>query len=102
MRKLDRDQSRGSLDFEQWQRSKQMSGGGMDASRPKGRKSDVYDSMGNQRTSPAPARNGSPSYPSVKATGNKANQGGHEIERSGVKTAASQRVSNYTGADATN
>jgi hypothetical protein len=99
MRKLDRDSQRACLDYEEWR--KQVSGG-LDAKTPRGTRPDQYDRMGNQKTSPAPARNGSPSYPSVKMMGNRPNQGGHEIERSGVKTWASERVSRYTGPDGTN
>jgi hypothetical protein len=84
-----------------------MPGGGMDAHRPKGRKSDQYDRMGNQRTSPAPSRNGSPNDQSKhlhKSTRKGVGEGAtrtistapDEIARSTVKTGASQRTDHYT------
>jgi hypothetical protein len=84
---------------------------GRDATRPRNRKPDQYDRMGDQRTSPAPARNGSPSAPDkmgyvggVKTTpgsgeGATRSVGRHpdEVDRSGVKTWASNRTDHFTG-----
>lgn len=53
--------------------------GGRDAKRLHGRKEEVYDRMGRQRTSPAPSRNGSPDYPSAAG-----NVGGMKTVKTGI------------------